>query len=118
MGDTRKLKILITLKDRALASSGNYRKFRTDPITGNKYVHTIDPKTGFTKNANTLGVTILANTCAKADAYATAFMAMDLAEAIKLLTSQRELEAYIVYLDEKGEPQEFMTEGFRRVITE
>ncbi|SDE05181.1 thiamine biosynthesis lipoprotein [Pricia antarctica] len=118
MGDTRKLKILINLKDRALASSGNYRKFRTDPITGKKYVHTIDPKTGFTKNANTLGVTTLANTCAKADAYATAFMAMDLDEAIKLLTSQRELEAYIVYLDEKGEPQEFMTEGFKQLITE
>lgn len=118
MGETRKLKILITLKDRALASSGNYRKFRTDPITGNKYVHTIDPKTGFTKNANTLGVTTLAETCAKADAYATALMAMDLEEAIKLLTSQRELEAYIVYLDEKGEPQEFMTEGFKLLITE
>ncbi len=118
MGETRKLKILINLKDRALASSGNYRKFRTDPITGKKYVHTIDPKTGFTKNANTLGVTTLANTCAKADAYATAFMAMDLDEAIKLLTSQRELEAYIVYLDEKGEPQEFMTEGFKQMITE
>lgn len=118
MGEIRKLKILINLKDRALASSGNYRKFRTDSITGNKYVHTIDPKTGFTKNANTLAVTTLANTCAKADAYATALMAMDLDEAIKLLTSQRELEAYMVYLDEKGEPQEFMTEGFRSVVTE
>ncbi len=118
MGETRKLKILITLKNRALASSGNYRKFRMDTLTGKKYVHTIDPKTGFTKNANTLGVTTLADTCAKADAYATAFMAMDLEEAIKLLTSQRELEAYIVYLDEKGEPQEFMTEGFRSLITE
>ncbi|WP_373516981.1 FAD:protein FMN transferase [Pricia sp.] len=118
MGETRKPKILITLKDRALASSGNYRKFRTDSITGNKYVHTIDPKTGFTKNANTLGVTTLANTCAKADAYATALMAMDLDAAIKLLMGQRELEAYIVYLDEKGEPQEFMTEGFKQLITE
>lgn len=118
MEETRKLKILITLKDRALASSGNYRKFRMDPITGKKYVHTIDPKTGFTKNANTLGVTTLANTCAEADAYATALMAMDLDAAIKLLTSHRELEAYIVYFDEKGESQEFMTEGFKKVITE
>ncbi len=118
MGETRQLKILIDLKDRALASSGNYRKFRMDSITGKKYVHTIDPKTGFTKDANTLGVTTLADTSAKADAYATALMAMDLDTAIKLLTSERELEAYIVYLDEKGEPQEFMTEGFRSLITE
>lgn len=118
MGETRQLKILITLKDRALASSGNYRKFRMDSLTGIKYVHTIDPKTGFTKNANTLGVTVLADNCATADAYATAFMAMDLDEAIKLVTRERELEAYIVYLDEKGETQEFMTEGFKGLITE
>lgn len=116
--EQRKIKILISLEDRALASSGNYRKFRMDSLTGIKYVHTIDPKTGFTKNANTLGVTVLAENCAKADAYATAFMAMDLEQAIKLLTGERELEAYIVYLDEKGETQEFMTEGFKNLITE
>lgn len=116
MGETRALKIKIYLKDRALASSGNYRKFRVDSLTGKKYVHTIDPKTGYTKNANTLGVTVLADSCGKADAYATAFMAMDLDEALKLLTAQRELDAYILYLDEKGETQEFMTEGFRSLI--
>ncbi len=112
----RQLKILIHLKDKALASSGNYRKYRVDSITGKKYVHTIDPKTGFTKNVNTLGVTILADTCAEADAYATAFMAMDLDEALVLLTKQRGLEAYVVYLDEQGEPEEFMTDGFKRLV--
>jgi thiamine biosynthesis lipoprotein len=118
MGETRELKMLINLKDRALASSGNYRKFRMDSLTGKKYVHTVDPKTGFTKNANTLGATVLADNCAKADAYATAFMAMDLDDALKLLTAQRELDAYIVYLDEQGETQEFMTEGFQSLIVE
>lgn len=112
----RKIKLLISLNNRALASSGNYRHFRLDSVTGKKYVHTIDPITGFTKNSNTLGATILADTCAKADAYATAFMAMDLDDAVKFLMSQRELEAYIVYLDEQGETQEFMTEGFRNMV--
>ncbi len=116
MGETRKLKVLIHLKNRALASSGNYRKFRIDPLTGKKYVHTVDPKTGYTKNANTLGVTVLADTCAKADAYATAFMAMDLDNAVKLLTAQRELDAYIVYIDDRGETQEFMTTGFKQLV--
>lgn len=118
MGEQRELKILINLKDRALASSGNYRKFRVDSLTGKKYVHTVDPKTGYTRNANTLGVTVLAESCGKADAYATAFLAMDLDEVLKLLTGQRKLDAYIVYLDEQGETQEFMTEGFKSVITE
>lgn len=109
-------KISIRLKDRAMASSGNYRKFRIDSATGKRYVHTIDPKTGFTKNANTLAVNILANTCAEADAYATAFMAMDLDDAVDFLMNQRVMDAYIIYLDEKGETQEFMTPGFRKVV--
>ncbi len=98
----RRLKILIALEDKALASSGNYRKFRMDSITGKKYVHTIDPKTGYTKNANTLGVTVLANSCAEADAYATAFMAMDLDKTLEFLSNQNNLEAYVIYLDATG----------------
>lgn len=112
----RKLKILLELKDRALASSGNYRKFRIDSISGKKFVHTIDPKTGYTKNASTLGVTVLASSCARADAFATAFMAMDLNQAITLLSNQKELDAYIVFLDENGEAQEYMTDGFDQVV--
>ncbi|MGB5818296.1 MAG: FAD:protein FMN transferase [Saonia sp.] len=112
----RKTKLLLYLKDNALASSGNYRKFRIDTITGKKYVHTINPKTGFTKNSNVLGTTVIANTCAKADAYATAFMAMDLDDSIKLLVQQNELEAYIIFLDQNGETQEFMTNGFKSLV--
>jgi thiamine biosynthesis lipoprotein len=102
----------IQLKDRALASSGNYRKFRVDTLNGRRYVHTIDPITGFTKNSNVLSASVIANSCAVADAYATAFMAMDLDESIKLLVQQKELEAYIIYLDEEGRTADFMTTGF------
>lgn len=114
----RGLKIIINLKDRALASSGNYRKFRIDSITGKKYVHTVDPKTGFTKNSNTLGANVVAKTCAEADAYATAFMAMDLEKVLSLLDSQKELEAYIIYLDETGATKEYMTDGFKKLVFE
>jgi len=116
--EAERSKISIQLKDRAMASSGNYRKFRIDSVTGNKYVHTVDPKTGFTKNSNTLAVNILADTCAEADAYATTFMAMDLDDSIHFLTNQRVMDAYIIYLNEKGETKEFMTEGFKKVVME
>ncbi len=118
MKEDRELKKLIYLKDRALASSGNYRKFRIDSTTGKKYVHTIDPITGYTKSSNTLGVTVLASTCAEADGYATAFMAMDLDDALKLLSQQRDLEAYVIYLDQEGNTQEFMTDGFKELIVD
>lgn len=114
--DGRELKLLINLENRALASSGNYRKYRVDTVTGKKYVHTINPITGYTKDSNTLGVTILAKNCATADAYATAFMAMDLDEAFKVISSNEELEAYIIYLDNTGETIEFLTAGFKKVV--
>ncbi len=116
--DRSKPKILLRLKDKALASSGNYRKFRIDSVTGKKYVHTMNPKTGYTKNSNVLGATVIANTCAEADAYATAFMAMDLDDSIKLLVEQEGMDAYIIYLDENGETAEFMTMGFESLVVE
>lgn len=109
-------KKLIHLKNRAMASSGNYVKFRVDEETGEKYVHTINPKTGFTRNSATLAVTVLAENCATADGYATAFMAMDLKDVKDLLSTLKLLDAYIVYSDENGVIQELMTEGFKRVI--
>ncbi|MFS4494808.1 FAD:protein FMN transferase [Maribacter sp. 2308TA10-17] len=114
--EAERAKVSIQLKNRAMASSGNYRKFRVDSFTGEKYVHTINPKTGFTKNGKILGVNILADTCAEADAYATAFMAMDIDDTIKFLSNQSALDAYVIYFDERGETQEFITEGFKELI--
>ncbi len=109
----RQLKKVVSLKNRALASSGNYRKFRIDSITGEKYVHTIDPKSGFTKNSKVLAASVVADNCATADAYATTFMAMDLEDSKILLKKHKELEAYIIYLGKEGETLEFMTDGFQ-----
>lgn len=108
----RQLKKVVSLKNKALASSGNYRKFRIDSITGEKYVHTINPKSGFTKNSKVLAASVVADDCATADAYATTFMAMELEDSKLLLKKHKELEAYIIYLGDEGETLEFMTEGF------
>ena len=113
----RRIMRTIFLEDRAMASSGNYRKFRIDSITGEKYVHTIDPNSGFTKNSKVLSVSVITSTCAKADAYATAFMAMDLEKSQELLARQSDMEAYIIYLDDEGKTGEFMTDGFSELLT-
>ncbi len=112
----RQLKQIVSLKDVAMASSGNYRKFRVDPETGEKYVHTINPKTGYTKNSNVLATSVVAKTCALADAFATTFMAMDLEDSKQVLQDHDELDAYIIYLDENGVTQEFFTPGFETLI--
>ncbi len=112
----RSIKKIIRFSDRSMASSGNYRKFRVDSITGEKFVHTIDPHTGYTRNSNILATSVLAGTCMEADAYATAFMAMDLEDSQKLLAESPDLEGYIIYLGEGGETLEFMTPGFEALV--
>ena len=44
-GPQRKFIKILYLKNQALASSGNYRKYRIDPITGERFVHSINPIT-------------------------------------------------------------------------
>ena len=114
----RKIKQIITLRDRSMASSGNYRKFRVDSISGKKYVHTIDPRTGYTKDSKILAVSVLAETCMRADGFATAFMAMELEASKRILETDNSLEGYIIYLDASGATSEYMTPGFKAVLKE
>ena len=95
-----------------MATSGNYRKYRLDSISGKKYVHIIDAKTGYTKPSTILSVSVLAPSCAIADGYATAFMAMPLEKTKALLVSDNSLDGYIIYSSDKGELQTYATDGF------
>lgn len=106
----------IHLTDKALASSGNYRKYRIDSLTGEKYVHTIDPKTGYTKNSKILAASVIADDCATADAFATAFMAMDLEKAKEYLENQNEIEAFIIFSNSEGNDDFYMTSGFEERV--
>lgn len=114
-GEERRIMAVVALEDRAMASSGNYRKFRVDSVSGAKYVHTIDPKTGYTKSSNVLAATVMAPTCAEADAYATAFMALPLEETKRLLGELTNLEGMIIYTDKNGKIAVFETPGFTAV---
>ena len=106
----------IYLQNKALASSGNYRKFLIDPISGNKIVHTINPLNGSAKQTNVLATSVLANDCMTADAYATAFMAMPIEESKKIMKKELELEGMIVYVDAFNEIKTFYTSGFSELI--
>ena len=112
----RAIKRIVALQDVSMASSGNYRKFRVDSETGEKFVHTVDPHTGFTRNSNVLATSVIAPDCTTADGYATAFMAMDLEASQALLADNPDLEGYIVYLNEQGETEEFATPGFEALF--
>ena len=83
-----------------MATSGNYRNFYYKG--GKKYAHTIDPKTGCPVQHSILSATVVSDECAKADAYATAFMVMGLDKAKAVLARHKDLMAYFIYSDDKG----------------
>ena len=94
------LQTVLNVKDMAMATSGNYRNFYYK--NGKKYAHTIDPATGYPVQHSILSATVLAHTCAEADAYATSFMVMGMDKAKKVLDSHPELMAYLIYSDRNG----------------
>lgn len=112
----RSYEAAIQLENQALAASGNYRKFRVDETTGKKYVHTINPLTGSAEMSDVTSATVVAKTCAEADAYATALMAMGFEKAKKLLLENNKIDAYLTYLNEDGTQQVYMTNGFRNLL--
>ncbi|RMA57767.1 FAD:protein FMN transferase [Ulvibacter antarcticus] len=108
----------IRLENKSMASSGNYRKFRTDSLTGKKYVHTINPLTGSAEQSDITSASVVAETCAIADAYATTIMALGFEKAKVLLKDKLEIEAYFTYSDSLHTEQVYMTDGFRRLLVE
>lgn len=91
---SRKIIHVLSLKDEAIATSGNYRKFRVDSLTGEKYVHSINPKTGKPVKSNVLSASVKAPDCMTADAYATALMVMPFEKSKMLIEADARLEAY------------------------
>jgi thiamine biosynthesis lipoprotein len=92
---------VLNVTDRAMATSGNYRNFYYKD--GLKYAHTIDPRAGQPVQHSLLSVTVLADNCAIADAYATSFMVMGIDKAKELLERHPELMAYFIYSDANGD---------------
>jgi len=110
------LQAVIRLKDRSLATSGNYRKFFVE--NGIKYSHTIDPRTGYPAKNQLLSATILASDCATADGIATACMVMGKEETISFLSLHPEFEAFLVYSDDSGEFKTWSSENLKKYIEE
>jgi thiamine biosynthesis lipoprotein len=110
------LQAIISLRNRSLATSGNYRKFYEKD--GIKFVHTINPKTGYPVISNLLSATVVSDDCMTADAYATAFMVFGLDRSIAFLQENKFLDAYLIYADEEGKFRVFATPGLQKYVEE
>ena len=102
----------INLSNKSMATSGNYRKFRVTK-DGQKYVHTVNPKTGYAIESNLLSASVIADLdCADTDAYATAFMAMGLENAKEFLEIHKNIGAILLFINKNGDLEEYRTSGY------
>lgn len=113
----RKVELVLGVKNQKLgiATSGNYRKYYVE--YGVKFTHSIDAKTGKPLRDSLLSVTIIAKDGMTADGYATACMVSGYENAKKIIKNQK-LEAFMVYLDKKGNYQLYFTPGFKKLVIE
>ncbi len=109
------LQAIVTLENKALATSGNYRKFYTDD-KGARVNHTLDPLTASSVTNNMMSVTVIAQECIWADGLATMMMAMGLERSIEFLENHSQTDAYIVY-SQDNELKTYITDGAKRLLS-
>jgi thiamine biosynthesis lipoprotein len=83
----------------ATAGSGDYRNFIE--VDGKRYSHEINPRTGRPIDHALTAVTVLAATCAEADAWATAMMVLGPIDG-PLLAKQRGMAVYFIIRKDEG----------------
>ena len=86
---------IITITNRAIATSGNYRNYKTDSL-GNRYAHIISPDNGRPAKSDILSATVIAPDCMTADAYATTLMVLGFEKSKQLLARHPELAAMLI----------------------
>ena len=97
--DRRAPHAVLTLQDAAVATSGDYRHRVT--VQGRHLSHTMDPRRGAPLADPPASVTVVARTCAEADAWATALMVAG-AEDGAAMAARRGLDALFLARDAAG----------------
>ena len=93
----------VQLRNTALATSGNYRNFIN--LDGEIIGHTINPKTGLPIKTNVLSVTVIAESCMDADAWATALMVLNFREGYEMIKKVKGLDVMWITENKQGDRQ-------------
>jgi len=108
---TQSIMKAISLHNESMATSGTYRKFKTDSL-GNRYSHIIDTKTGYPSKTNLLSISVITSNCMSADGYATAFKAMGIEKVKDFLKTHPELKVFLIFENENKELETLSLNGF------
>jgi thiamine biosynthesis lipoprotein len=101
---------VIPLRDRALATSGDYRNYFQ--LDGKTYSHVLDPRSGRPVQNRVAAVSIIAPNCTFADGLATAVMVLGHKSGLDLVTQLKDVECLIVVHGEDGHLKNHLSPGF------
>jgi len=104
---------ILELKDRAVATSGDYENFFE--VDGKRYCHIMDPETGRPVQG-IMSVTIIADTAAEADALATAVFPLGADKGMKLIESLEGVDGIIVTGSEADDMKIMMSSGLENKL--
>jgi thiamine biosynthesis lipoprotein len=93
------LRTVVALHGLAVATSGDYRRFFEHD--GRRYAHTLDPATAAPSASGAVSVTMLHESCMRADAYATALTVMA-PDAALAFAAEHGLAALILAASSRG----------------
>ena len=102
--ESRIVQSVIKIQNQAMATSGDYKNFFEK--NGIRYSHIIDPKTGYPIRHKTLSVTVVAETAALADGWATAMLVLGNNDGM-IVANKLGISAFFISSHEKM----FITEG-------
>lgn len=95
----RKAYNIAHISDVSMATSGDYRNFIERPE--GRYSHTINPQTGYPVSNQVASVSVIMKSCAIADAWATALLAMGEDRALEVAKEQG-LAVFFIFRDKDG----------------
>jgi thiamine biosynthesis lipoprotein len=104
-GSLDKPMLRAALSGSAMASSGNYRRYRV--IQGKQYGHQIDPRTGETASTGIDAVTCIASSCLVAGLFSQASFILGTKDGLGLLEAQPGVEGVIQFSGKPNRTSKF-----------
>lgn len=107
--------VILNLNNESISTDENYRRVWIDG-TGKRFVHIINPFTGYPMTGEMLSATVIAKTALESDAYSTMFMIIGLEKSKEFLAKHPELKALLVYSDQNNEVKTYKTQNIEPLI--
>ncbi len=109
------LAAIISVSNQAIATSGDYRRFYED-AQGRLYSHIIDPRTGTPVHHRLHSVSVVADTCLRADGVATTLFVLGEKEGLRWIEQHPKASALFIVREADGQIRKIASSRFPKWV--